>query len=242
MKSRILTALAGVALALSATQASAGLVDVKLQGFVVAGSTDGSGVFNHGVAVADNAYYGTKYTAEFRFDTTLGKDASTVDPAFAGKIGGTFWGQPNPAIFAAVTVNGVTVSFDPNYQGSFIKDLLGSKSSVGYFAVGLDGNSRTESGASISKDDTSLSLFPLTGPIDFLHDGFSHPDSSDASASFSVTGASIMFTMVVAEVNMITISAIPEPSSWAMMLVGFAGIGFMAYRRRHQGAAPAARA
>ena len=28
------------------------------------------------------------------------------------------------------------------------------------------------------------------------------------------------------------ISAVPEPSTWAMMILGFAGVGFMAYRRR----------
>lgn len=28
------------------------------------------------------------------------------------------------------------------------------------------------------------------------------------------------------------VAAVPEPSSWAMMLLGFAGLGFMAYRRR----------
>jgi PEP-CTERM motif len=28
------------------------------------------------------------------------------------------------------------------------------------------------------------------------------------------------------------LSAVPEPSTWAMMLLGFAGIGFMAYRRK----------
>jgi hypothetical protein len=27
-------------------------------------------------------------------------------------------------------------------------------------------------------------------------------------------------------------SAVPEPSTWAMMLLGFAGLGFMAYRRK----------
>jgi hypothetical protein len=27
-------------------------------------------------------------------------------------------------------------------------------------------------------------------------------------------------------------SAVPEPSTWAMMILGFAGIGFMAYRRK----------
>jgi hypothetical protein len=30
------------------------------------------------------------------------------------------------------------------------------------------------------------------------------------------------------------IAAIPEPSTWAMLLIGFAGLGFMAYRRRNQ--------
>jgi hypothetical protein len=28
------------------------------------------------------------------------------------------------------------------------------------------------------------------------------------------------------------VSAVPEPSTWAMMLLGFAGLGFMAYRRK----------
>ena len=34
-----------------------------------------------------------------------------------------------------------------------------------------------------------------------------------------------------------TVAAVPEPSTWAMMILGFAGIGFMAYRRRNQSAA-----
>jgi hypothetical protein len=29
-------------------------------------------------------------------------------------------------------------------------------------------------------------------------------------------------------------SAVPEPSTWAMMILGFAGIGFMAYRRKNK--------
>jgi hypothetical protein len=28
--------------------------------------------------------------------------------------------------------------------------------------------------------------------------------------------------------------AVPEPSTWAMMILGFAGVGFMAYRRRNK--------
>nr|WP_283807286.1 PEPxxWA-CTERM sorting domain-containing protein [Bradyrhizobium lablabi] len=29
----------------------------------------------------------------------------------------------------------------------------------------------------------------------------------------------------------------PEPSTWAMMILGFAGVGFMAYRRKRNGSA-----
>ena len=34
----------------------------------------------------------------------------------------------------------------------------------------------------------------------------------------------------------VNVSAVPEPSTWAMMILGFAGIGFMAYRRRKSAA------
>jgi hypothetical protein len=32
-------------------------------------------------------------------------------------------------------------------------------------------------------------------------------------------------------------SAVPEPSTWAMMLIGFAGLGYAAYRRQRKNAA-----
>ena len=35
-------------------------------------------------------------------------------------------------------------------------------------------------------------------------------------------------------------SAVPEPSTWAMMILGFAGLGFMAYRRKAKPALMAA--
>jgi hypothetical protein len=35
-----------------------------------------------------------------------------------------------------------------------------------------------------------------------------------------------------------SIPAVPEPSTWTMMILGFAGIGAMAYRRKQNGPAP----
>jgi PEP-CTERM motif len=38
---------------------------------------------------------------------------------------------------------------------------------------------------------------------------------------------------VSGSISSITISAaVPEPSTWAMMILGFTGVGFMAYRRK----------
>lgn len=33
--------------------------------------------------------------------------------------------------------------------------------------------------------------------------------------------------------DLLLTTAVPEPSTWAMMILGFAGVGFMAYRRRN---------
>lgn len=38
------------------------------------------------------------------------------------------------------------------------------------------------------------------------------------------------------EVTISSVTAVPEPSTWAMLILGFAGIGFMAHRRRRAAA------
>jgi hypothetical protein len=40
--------------------------------------------------------------------------------------------------------------------------------------------------------------------------------------------------------NIVATAAVPEPSTWAMMILGFAGLGFMAYRRKSKPALMAA--
>jgi len=45
-------------------------------------------------------------------------------------------------------------------------------------------------------------------------------------------------SLVIADFT--TASAVPEPSTWAMMILGFAGVGFMAYRRKSKPALMAA--
>ena len=47
--------------------------------------------------------------------------------------------------------------------------------------------------------------------------------------SFKSGDASGPYGPVIGEVS---ISAVPEPATWAMMILGFLGVGFMAYRRK----------
>jgi hypothetical protein len=51
--------------------------------------------------------------------------------------------------------------------------------------------------------------------------------------SFTSSGADEGFRTFVDD----GVSAVPEPSTWAMMILGFAGVGFMAYRRHNQSTA-----
>lgn len=63
-------------------------------------------------------------------------------------------------------------------------------------------------------------------------------------ASFECQGSFSCFIPAGGEVRYIDsgfASAVPEPATWAMMLMGFLGLGFMAYRRSNRDIAGAAR-
>lgn len=71
------------------------------------------------------------------------------------------------------------------------------------------------------------------------------PDFSGPAITFgllSTTGngqnALVFFDNYDVTINQV--AAVPEPSTWAMMLLGFAGVGFMAYRRKAKPASMAA--
>jgi hypothetical protein len=59
---------------------------------------------------------------------------------------------------------------------------------------------------------------------------------TEAGASFALTDHAELLAGNVGtggRDSMILASAVPEPSTWAMMILGFCGVGFMAYRRKN---------
>jgi hypothetical protein len=84
------------------------------------------------------------------------------------------------------------------------------------------------------------------GPLDFHLVGITVADlianaggyyfGADVIACTGIAGASCTTGSVAA--NHITVTgSVPEPSTWAMMILGFFGVGFMAYRRKQNGPA-----
>jgi WD40 repeat protein len=67
----------------------------------------------------------------------------------------------------------------------------------------------------------SVAVDPISGEV-FVPFGASPTDTLCPSGCIAVFSDNI--------------SAVPEPSTWAMMILGFAGVGFMAYRRKSKSA------
>jgi PEP-CTERM motif len=78
----------------------------------------------------------------------------------------------------------------------------------------------TQTGSGIT---TTLTFATNPTSLDELGIGFSG-FTADGLASATVSGVSLSNDGTVT-------SAVPEPSTWAMMFIGFAGLGFLSYRR-----------
>ena len=94
-----------------------------------------------------------------------------------------------------------------------------SVSTVGFEDLVLD-DILGDIDASFASYDLKTSIGPIVGSSEF-----------DAGSSFPTTGGAFVLTSVGEFTFTAATSAIPEPSTWAMMLIGFAGLGYAGYRR-----------
>jgi hypothetical protein len=115
------------------------------------------------------------------------------------------------------------MTFDAGtYVVSF--DLAGSQGGAG----GVDGaNKTTQIAFSIGGVTQSLTLDPLS-PLT----PYSFTFTISAPGKLSFTDLSGGNPNVGNLLDNVSVSAVPEPSTWAMMILGFLGVGFLAYRRK----------
>ena len=154
---------------------------------------------------------------------TIGAKADIVQ--FSVATGGntiTFDAPENPTSLTVVaadnffTISGVTISFD----GSVVKNP--STDTIEFSPA----NGNVEKIADQTGFfNVTLGNILTTGP--YFTGTLSDP--TFVPGFYGIAGSSVTITDIPA--------AVPEPSTWAMMLLGFCGLGFMAYRRKNNQAA-----
>jgi hypothetical protein len=217
--------------------ARAAIVTVTYNGTVASGS-DPVNFFRAG----DN-FVGAAYQAVYVFDTSLGETFNS--PTWNYALGGKFFGSPSPALSATLTINNITFAFTPNNYG-FIQGISDTASLIQHEVKRLSSDGPLSEYANLIhrlyRFNDSLYPASLTGPfshtIDFRDDIFAIVQIHYRNPA---NGRYIAFVDANFAPTSVTISSgVPEPSTWAMMILGFAGIGFIAYRRKAQAAVAAA--
>ena len=145
---------------------------------------------------------------------------------------GSYWNGP--------VVGGNSVDLNGNFQGGITQTFFASPGTyqVGFYLSGNpDGQPTTKS--------VDVSLLPAVPDPIYMYTATlngSHNLSYDYH-SFDFTSTGRFYTLSFMSndpgpyggvVGGVTISAVPEPATWAMLLLGFCGLGCLAYRRKQQ--------
>ena len=152
------------------------------------------------------------------FDLSFIADASTTTLSVGG------YQLPD---FEQVQINGVTTGGGPNLLGgtwTLVPAASGSNSST--FSDGT-GVPALNFGAGVAGlYDTYSQTFATTPGVTYKYAfEFTNPGDNEPSGLLVTTTGSA--------------GVVPEPSTWAMMLIGFAGLGWAGYRTRRKASAAA---
>jgi PEP-CTERM motif len=104
-----------------------------------------------------------------------------------------------------------------------------------------------------SLSDPTFDGFTISGPLGdspivaaFVDPNSTQPGLSNSTISFAANSVTVNLAgdvFTASSVGLIDVQfapPVPEPSTWAMMILGFAGLAFMAYRRKTKPALMAA--
>lgn len=216
-------ALASTVLALISTSASAGIVTETWTGTV------SSGVDNAGFFGGTNLT-GAAFTATYAFDTNISGVVNNPPGFFIEGGAASTSGRLSPAISASLLINGQTFNVPNVNPSDFLSELsavnLNAVTPFQAFAVVVPGSDRSELQNSIfTQDPNAPVLTSLATPFTYTY----VPVGNSGNLSSFVFG---LDNLTLANNTVTLTDAVPEPSTWAMLLLGFAGLGFMAYRRK----------
>ena len=163
--------------------------------------------------------------------------ASVFDFNFSGTSvsgSGTFTGTlQSPGVYLITSASGSITDNDdtPNtysITGATTSPDFGSADNLLYFPAGPNSNQGFNNTSSYL--DTGGITVSTTGGVIFnLYD---YQNAYGLANSTDDPSGGLGAPPVNEPITTFNVSAVPEPSTWAMMILGFFGVGFMAYRRK----------
>jgi hypothetical protein len=218
MKSILKGVVAALAFFGIVSTASAEIVYVTYSGTVVAGS-DLIGIFG----TPGSSLAGYAYTTSYIFNTSVGTIQS--DPFYNTAYGGIGYAQPSPSLGAVLTINGVSFAVGGASFGQLYGIDFGDFSRSYDFAGDALG---TIAGRSVfnQMSDPSRTI-PVSINTPFTYTATSGGQGQALIYINPLNGAGDLIDLAPTTETVSVPGAVPEPSTWAMMLLGFAGLGFV---------------
>jgi hypothetical protein len=218
MKIRSIAAASAV-LAVVSSAARADIVTETYTGWVT--GTDYAGYFGAAGAQLESP----AFTATYVFDTNL-SGAGQYNNGNAVQTYGS--GYQSPAISASLLINGRTFNIPISQDSSnfSLSNVAATGHLIAESYVQIDSAGDNIGNYISTRDPNAPVLTSLNTPFSYSLAGSYYYLDQEGQFDYGADNL-VLFSETVALTD-----GVPEPSTWAMMILGFLGIGWMAYRRR----------
>lgn len=225
------TLFAGLAAA-SAQPAEAVTAKATYYGIVSSGMDAYAGIFGGPMTNLT----GQEIELSFFYDLGSPSGLTRYDPGYSAFYGGPFAGTPLSPGYSVVKIGDISYRLDSDLY--FVTDQYDGADQISYETVGTSRIYTPDPEESYHDDYATANLAPyleenlitsssLTDPIDYAV-----PSMNDAYASFFINEDAVSATFFPTRFTRSLVSAVPEPATWAMMILGFGVAGAMLRRRR----------
>lgn len=203
-------------------------------------TTPSSGIAGHGITTnpVSGNIFASSYNGIWNINPTTGAATQVVNSG--GAVDGVSMSADGKIVYGAA--NGYVYGWNSSTGAQvFVSQYLGSPDGTGV----ITGSSKY-AGDIISNDNdgTVWLIDSTTGIATEIASGGPRGDYvglDGNNGNLFLTQTNEIFTLGCGQgCGFVGTPAVPEPSTWAMLILGFAGVGFMAYRRKSMAALMAA--